>query len=142
MQKSKNLIFTSLMCFLMVLGMSNYNLLINDDFSILNLTRGVIIGFLVAIILDIFVVGKIAKKITYNLSFINKNKPIQLILTISFLMILGMVTLMSFFGLVLEGGFSSLSFSIYLNAWMMNFIVALPYQLLIVGPFSRYICKI
>ncbi|MDU4028786.1 MAG: DUF2798 domain-containing protein, partial [Streptococcus sp.] len=33
----------------------------------------------------------------------------------------------------------TLSLSAYFQAWGLNFIVALPYQLLIVGPFSRMI---
>jgi len=48
-----------------------------------------------------------------------------------------MVTCMSLFGLLMEG--QTLSLSAYFQAWGLNFIVALPYQLLIVGPFSRMI---
>ena len=103
---------------------------------------GLVFGFIVAFILDVFVVGIVAKKIAFSCSFIDKTKPIQLILTISSLMVLGMVTFMSLFGLVVEGGLGALSVAAYLNAWKMNFIVALPYQLLIVGPFSRFVLKI
>ena len=95
MPKTKNegIFFTSLMCFLMVLGMSIYNLLLYQDFSMINLFMGLVFGFIV------------------------KTKPIQLILTISSLMVLGMVTFMSLFGLVVEGGFGALSVAAYLNAW-------------------------
>lgn len=143
MPKTKNegIFFTTLMCFLMVLGMSIYNLLLHRDFSMMNLFMGLVLGFIVAFILDVFVVGKVAKKIAFSLTFIDKSKPIQLILTISSLMILGMVTCMSLFGLVVEGGLGALSLSAYLNAWIMNFIVALPYQLLIVGAISRFALK-
>ncbi len=51
-------------------------------------------------------------------------------------MIIGMVTCMSLFGLLMEG--QMLSLSAYFQAWGLNFIVALPYQLLIVGPFFTY----
>lgn len=143
MPKTKNegIFFTSLMCFLMVLGMSIYHLLLHQDFSMINLFMGLVFGFIVAFIFDVFVVGIVAKKIAFSCSFIDKTKPIQLILTISSLMVLGMVTFMSLFGLVVEGGFGALSVAAYLNAWKMNFIVALPYQLLIVGPFSRFVLK-
>lgn len=136
--KKEGLIFTTLMCFLMVLGMSIYNLLLQDDFSLRNLGMGLIPGFIVAFILDMAVVGVLAKKIAFKLPFVNKKPPISTILTISCLMVLGMVTCMSLFGLVIEGGLSALSLSAYLHAWKMNFIVALPYQLLIVGPSSRF----
>lgn len=143
MPKSKNqgIFFTTLMCFLMVLGMSSYNLVIHHDFSLMNLAKGLVPGFVVALVLDVFIVGVLSKKIAFSFSFIDRNKPLQLILTISCLMVIGMVTFMSFFGLLVESGLSNLSFGAYVNAWKMNAIVALPYQLLIVGPFSRLMLR-
>ncbi len=137
--KKEGIIFTSLMCFLMVLGMSIYNLMLHNDFSLSNLLVGLVPGFMVAFILDVFVVGVFAKKIAFNLSFIDKTKPIQLILSISCLMIIGMVTFMSLFGLIVEGGLGGVSGLAYLYAWKMNILVALPYQLILVGPFSRFV---
>lgn len=54
-------------------------------------------------------------------------------------MVLGMVTCMSLFGIILEQGIPDQLLSSYLNAWKMNVIAALPLQLLIVGPISRSI---
>lgn len=62
-----------------------------------------------------------------------------MIVTISCLMVLGMVTCMSLFGIILEQGIPDQLLSSYLNAWKMNVIAALPLQLLIVGPISRSI---
>lgn len=134
--KKEGILFTSLMCFLMVLGMSLYNLFLHDDLSVGALLQGLVPGFVVAFILDTFVVGVIAKKIAFKLP-INKEKRYQVILSISFFMVLGMVSLMSLFGIVIEGGIPADLGSAYLQAWKMNFIVALPFQLLIVGPISR-----
>lgn len=134
--KREGMIFTTLMCFLMVTGMSIYNLIIHDSFSLSAFTKGFLPGFIVAFILDVFVVGIVAKKIAYKLP-VKKDKPLYMILTISSLMVLGMVTFMSIFGIVMESQF--LSPSLYLKTWKMNFIAALPYQLLIVSPFSRYV---
>ncbi|MTD42001.1 DUF2798 domain-containing protein [Erwinia sp. CPCC 100877] len=134
--KKEGILFTSLMCFLMVLGMSLYNLFLHDDLSIGSLLQGLVPGFVVAFILDTFVVGVIAKKIAFKLP-INKEKRYQVILSISFFMVLGMVSLMSLFGIIIEGGIPADLGIAYLQAWKMNFIVALPYQLLIVGPISR-----
>ncbi len=50
------------MCFCMVLGMSIYNLVLHDSLSWGALSTGLIPGFIVAFILDVFVVGAIAKK--------------------------------------------------------------------------------
>lgn len=60
-----------------------------------------------------------------------------MILTISCLMVLGMVTCMSLFGIVIEQGIPEQFLSAYLTAWKMNVIMALPLQLLFVGPVSR-----
>ena len=139
--KKEGLIFTTLMCFLMVFGMSFYNLVLHGNLSISSLLFGIVPGFIVAFILDVFIVGIVAKKIAFNLSFINKQNKIQLILSISCLMVLGMVTFMSVFGLLFENRFASFSLASYGHTWIMNFIVALPYQLILVGPISRSILK-
>lgn len=96
---------------------------------------------MVAFILDVFIVGVIAKKLAFKLP-INKDSKLQLILTISSLMVLGMVTCMSLFGILMGGSGSEDLLSAYLTAWKMNVIAALPLQLLLVGPFSRKILSI
>lgn len=111
--KKEGLIFTTLMCFLMVFGMSFYNLILHHSFSTSSLLFGIIPGFIVAFILDVFIVGVIAKKIAFNISFINKRNQISLIIVISCLMVIGMVTFMSVFGLVIENGINSFSLATY-----------------------------
>ncbi|WEV61100.1 DUF2798 domain-containing protein [Streptococcaceae bacterium ESL0729] len=135
--KKQGIFFTVIMCFLMVTGMSIYNLSLHNDLTMGNFFVGLVPGFIVAFFLDVVVVGPIAKKVAFNLPFVNKNKKIQLILSISTCMVLGMVSFMSIFGLVLEAGLSSLNIHSYLKAWIMNFIMALPLQLVVVGPISR-----
>lgn len=136
--KKEGIIFTSLMCFLMVLGMSVYNLWLHGDLYFSSLLIGLVPGFIVAFILDVFIVGVIAKKIAFKLP-VNSESKFQMIVTISCLMVLGMVTCMSLFGVVIEQGIPGQLFSAYLTAWKMNVIVALPLQLLIVGPISRLV---
>ncbi|EOZ5809789.1 DUF2798 domain-containing protein [Enterococcus hirae] len=136
--KKEGIIFTSLMCFLMVLGMSVYNLWLHGDLYFSNLLIGLVPGFIVAFILDVFIVGVIAKKIAFKLP-VNSESKFQMIVTISCLMVLGMVTCMSLFGVVIEQGIPDHLLSAYLTAWKMNVIVALPLQLLIVGPISRLV---
>lgn len=136
--KKEGIIFTTIMCSLMVLGMSLYNLLLHDNFALLPLLAGLVPGFVVAFVLDVFIVGVIAKKIAFRLPIKKENK-VQLILTISSLMVLGMVTFMSLFGVLTEGGIPDNLWAAYSEAWRMNVIVALPLQLLVVGPVSRTI---
>ena len=136
--KKEGIIFTVIMCSLMVIGMSTYNLFLHGNLNLSELLIGFIPGFIVAFMLDVFIVGVVAKKIAFKLP-INQNSKIQLIIAISTLMIIGMVTFMSMFGLIMNGQMSSLTIATYLGAWGTNFIMALPLQLIIVGPFSRYI---
>lgn len=136
--KKEGIIFTTIMCSMMVLGMSMYNLQLHDNLALMPLVAGLVPGFVVAFILDVFVVGMIAKKIAFRLPIKKENK-VQLILTISSLMVLGMVTFMSLFGVLMEGGIPDNLWAAYSEAWRMNVIVALPLQLLIVGPISRTI---
>lgn len=137
--KKEGIIFTTLMCALMVIGMSSYNLVLHQAFSLKNLLTGLAPGFIVAFILDVFVVGVVAKKLVFSLPTSDRQKPITLILMISTLMVIRMVTFMSVFGLVMEGGLGNFSLQSYFQAWKMNFVAVLPYQLLVVGPFSRFI---
>ena len=59
---------------------------------------------------------------------------------ISLFMILGMVTLMSIFGIIMEGTPTTDSLLLlYGKTWALNIVVALPLQLLLVGPSSRFI---
>lgn len=134
--KKEGIIFTTMMCFLMVLGMSVYNLWLHGDLQFSSLLIGLVPGFVVAFILDVFIIGVIAKKIAFKLP-VNPESKFQMIVTISCLMVLGMVTCMSLFGIILEQGIPDQLLSLYLNDWKMNVIAALPLQLLIVGPISR-----
>ena len=52
-------------------------------------------------------------------------------------MVIGMVTFMSIFGLLMRPEIPQNIVSAYFIGWGMNFITALPLQLLIVGPISR-----
>ena len=65
--KKEGMIFTVLMCGLMVLGMSLYNLAIHGALTASALFGGFPLGFIVAFILDVFVVGVVAKKIAVRL---------------------------------------------------------------------------
>lgn len=134
--KKEGLFFTTMMCGLMVIGMSIYNLSLHQALTLESFAIGLIPAFVFAFILDVFIVGVVAKKIAFSLP-ISKEKPIFLILTISTLMIIGMVTFMSAFGIVMNGQTTQFV-SVYGQTWLLNFIVALPYQLLIVGPISRF----
>lgn len=133
--KKESWLFTGCMCGLMVLGMSIYNIALHGELSVIAVISGFPFAFLVALLLDLFVVGKPAKKIALSL-LTNKEKGWQVGISISICMILGMVSFMSMFGIVMEMGWQYLNWGTYLHTWIFNFIMALPLQLIIVRPLS------
>lgn len=135
----EGIIFTLLMCSLMVFGMSSYNYFIaTGNFSLLKIITGLPLGLVIAFLLDFLLVGPVAKKFVSKLPLNNESK-IQKILAISSSMIVLMVSCMSMFGLIINQ--IPLSFESYSGIWITNFIFAVPLNLLIVGPLSRMILQ-
>jgi len=140
----EELLFTAVMAGLMVLVMAGYNITLADGFSN-HFIREVLVGYplalIVAAICDLGIIGPGVKYIFFHF-IINdymKKKQIRIALTISVMMVAGMVTLMSLFGMVVTQNFGGNIFLTYLHTWIFNLFMALPLQLLIVGPIARAI---
>ncbi|WP_321387282.1 DUF2798 domain-containing protein [uncultured Enterococcus sp.] len=142
--KKEQIIFTLMMCTMMVFGMSVYNTLLHTGLEGVTL-NGILPGFLpafaVALLLDIIVVGPIAKSIAFKLLGKNKGKMPLTALVISGCMVFGMVLCMSLFGLIMQQNFSGNVLMNYFQAMGLNAVCAFPLQLLIVGPVSRAFLK-
>ncbi|MEH7073443.1 DUF2798 domain-containing protein [Neobacillus drentensis] len=137
----ERLVFTTLMCALMVFGMSLYNLVLLDGFSpdlVIDLLRGYLPGFAVALILDIFVVGRFAKGLLLKFTS-ERDHTAKKVLLMSLFMVTGMVLFMSLYGALVNGGLSAELPHKYLTGIIQNFIFALPLQLLIIGPIVRVV---
>lgn len=137
--KKESLIFTSMMCVLMVFGMSVYNVMIFSGLtrSLLGDVLATLLPALaVALVCDIFIVGRLAKGATGK--WLKPDAPvIQKVLTISCLMVCGMVLCMSLYGTLAHYGFTGNFIGHYLKTAGLNIICALPLQLLVVGPLTR-----
>lgn len=138
--KKEGIIFGIFMCFGMVLIMLFYNTILRgfSSFTVSSFVIIFCITFIVAFIIE-SLIEPIARKLALSLPY-DKSKETNFIIAISFCMVPMMVIIMSGYGLVLttlttgvEGSF----FTVYLKTVGLNFIVALPAQLLIVGPISR-----
>ena len=145
--KFQKFIFTLMMCFGMVLFMTIYNMILNEGFHsnlLINLLKEFWLGFFVALMLDILVVGKIAKPIAFKIVKPTKDtKPIKIILAISCCMVVGMVLCMSVYGSILAVGFNITVLKIYPMVVLRNFIMALPLNIIIVSPIVRFLfCKV
>ncbi|MEK4027226.1 DUF2798 domain-containing protein [Pseudobacillus sp. FSL P4-0506] len=143
--RKESLYFGLIMCFGMVLFMTLYNLYLNDAFGQISFLGGItdfLIGFIVALILDLYLVGPLAKKVAYRLTT-NTTNVLYKVLTISTCMVIGMAFFMSIYGLVtsyFHNGFSSNSvIKEFFSVFFRNFVVALPLQIIIIGPIVRYI---
>src|SRR5690625_3112402 len=97
-----------------------------------------VITFIIAFIAETFVEPK-ARKLALLIPY-DKSKEFNFIVAIAFCMVPIMVLIMSVYGLILTAfvtGIEGSIFTAYLKLIGLNFIVALPSQLLIVGPISR-----
>ncbi|KRM71951.1 DUF2798 domain-containing protein [Lacticaseibacillus brantae] len=135
----EEILFTGMMAGMMVLVMSLYNVMRVVGVNGTAVTKALIgfpLGLIVAGILDLALVGPIVKGIVfkYLIKDPENTAPIRIALTISTLMVLGMVSLMTAYGLIMTG---QIGWSQYFTGWLINIVVALPLQLLIVGPLSR-----
>lgn len=141
--KLQKFIFTLMMCFCMVLGMTIYNMILNEGFHsnlLNNLLKDFWLGFIVALLLDVFIVGKLAKPLAFKIVKSNKEtKQIKIIIAISSCMVVGMVLFMSMFGAIVSSGFTIAALKLYPLCILRNFIMALPLNLLIVSPIVRFL---
>lgn len=133
------------MCFGMVFVMTIYNFYLNGEIGEMTLIVGIsefMIAFIIALLLDLFIVGPSAKRIAFKI-IANKTNKTYIVLTISTCMVIGMAFFMSIYGIIatnLHNGFNSNSIVVdYLAVFSKNLIMALPLQILIMGPLVRYL---
>ncbi|MED4403986.1 DUF2798 domain-containing protein [Metabacillus fastidiosus] len=140
--KKEGIIFGLFMCFGMVLIMSIYNTVLHgvSSFTVGSAVLQFIVTFIIAFIVESLVEPK-ARKLALSLPY-DKSKRTNFIIAIAFCMVPAMVLIMSVYGVILTAlmiGIEGSIFTVYLKTVGLNFIVALPSQLLIVGPISRWL---
>ncbi|MEC2076473.1 DUF2798 domain-containing protein [Metabacillus fastidiosus] len=140
--KKEGIIFGLFMCFGMVLIMSIYNTVLHEvsSFTVRSAVLQFIVTFIIAFIVESLVEPK-ARKLALSLPY-DKSKKINFIIAIAFCMVPAMVLIMSVYGVILTAlmtGIEGSIFTVYLKTVGLNLIVALPSQLLIVGPISRWL---
>jgi hypothetical protein len=143
--KKEDFYFGLMMCCGMVIFMTFYNLFTHGligTVSLKEILAQLVLVFIIASLLELFIVGPVAKKIAFSLPY-DKSKKVFVILSLAFFMVSGMVLCMSLYGL----GSAYLSDSLigesllasYFSLVFKNFIFAFPLQLIIVGPIVRYL---
>lgn len=139
--KRESLIFTVMMCFVMVFVMSVYNTCLANGLaweSVRQAWLGLPLAYAVAFICDWFLVAKAAKKTAFKIVK-PTGKAIAKILAISICMVCGMVICMSLFGAINAAGFSVNALAMWPRCILLNLMVALPLQVLVAGPLIRFV---
>ena len=146
--KRESLIYTVLMCFVMVLWMSVYNVAMQYGHLSGEVVRDAWLGFPVAYVFamccDWFLVSGIAKGFAFRFLVKPEDTPLKKVICISCCMVVPMVLIMSLYG-ALEGCVKSGNFGPLLIIWLTNipknFVMALPFQLIIAGPLVRKVFR-
>lgn len=146
--KRESLIYTVLMCFVMVLWMSIYNVALQYgklDFEVLAAAWiGFPIAYVFAMCCDWFFVSKLAKGFAFGFLVKLEDSVLKKVVCVSFCMVVPMVLIMSLYGAV-EGAVHTGGWNGILSAWLFNiprnFVMALPLQLLIAGPLVRKVFR-
>ena len=144
----ESLIFTIIMCFTMVLWMSMYNVTLHmGGFSMTVLKEGWLgfpFAYIYAMCFDWFVVSGPAKAFAFRFLVKPDSSVLQKAIAVSGCMVIPMVIIMSFYGGV-EACIKSGEWGSLLLIWLTNipknFIMALPFQLLIAGPLVRKVFR-
>ncbi len=145
----ESLIYTVLMCFVMVLWMSVYNVAMlqgERSFAVVQQAwLGFPIAYVFAMCCDWFFVSKIAKGFAFR--FLVKpgvSSPRKMVIAVSCCMVVPMVLIMSLYGAV-EASVHTGAWAAIPMIWLTNipknFIMALPFQLIIAGPLVRLVFR-
>lgn len=143
--KTQDVIFTIMMVLVMVYAMVVYNIsldrggLTNDNFLIAfgELPIMGAVGF----VLEMFLAGPLAKKLAFRFVTPGKDAMIFVILGISAMTVCLMCPMMSFVATALFKGFNSQLISNWIQTTVMNFPMALCWQIFFAGPLVRMIFR-
>ena len=152
--KRESLIFTVIMCFFMVLWMSIYNVTLHTGAFSLGVLAQAWLGFppayIFAMLCDVFIASPLAKGFAFKyLVTPGKSTPQAMVLAVSSCMVVPMVVIMSLYGafegaLHVPGGivaFLPMLPATWAKNICFNFIMALPWNLLVAGPVARLVFR-
>lgn len=142
--KAESIFFTAITAWMMVYVMTLYNTILATG-SFTNRTfqiafKGMWIEYIIIALLAYFVSGHLAKKCAFRVVQPG-DRPIFIIFSIQIFTVVWQVAFASVLGVYHGHGFTANFIPNYLETYCKNFIMALPLQLLIVGPLARLIFR-
>ena len=142
--KFQNVIFTLLMAFAMVYAMICYNIALNrggmTNEVFLLAFHELLIMWPVAFVLEMFVVERLAKMLAFRL-VTPDDKPIFILLAISSMIVCLMCPMMSLVATLLFKNPGSEIIAVWFQTTVMNFPMALCWQIFGAGPLGRLIFR-
>ena len=144
--KFQDAVFTVIMVIVMVYAMVCYNISTNmgglsNEVFLMALKELPLMG-VIAFILEFFLIGKLAQKIALKLLDPKKTPPILITMGISTVIVCFMCPIMSFFGSIF---FNYEVMENIIAKWLqiavLNFPMALCWQIFYAGPFVRFIFR-
>lgn len=137
----QEIVFTVLMVFVMVYAMICYNIALNiggmTNEVFLMAFEELIIMAPIAFVLDLCLVGFLAKRITFSIFNPQRDNPFFIVLGISSVSVLFMCPLMSLFATLLFKDAGSQFVAVWFQTTALNFPMALCWQLFVAGPVVR-----
>ncbi len=142
--RGESIFFTAITAWMMVYAMTLYNTVLamgrftNATFFIA--LKGMWIEYIMIALLAYFVSSRLAKMCAFKV-VCPKDRPIFIIFAIQTFTVIWQVAFASILGVYHGYGFTSNFIPHYLMTYCRNFIMALPLQLIIVGPLARLIFR-
>lgn len=142
--KFQSFIFTFITAWMMVYCMTLYNTVLGTgeftNLTFLHALQAMWIEFVIIFICAYFISGNAAKYFAFRIVR-PTDRPIFIIFAIQIFTVVIQVFFASIMATVKIHGFSALFIPQLLTAYCRNFIMALPLQLVIVGPLARLIFR-
>ena len=141
--KLQNVIFTLLMALVMVYALICYNIALDkgglSNAVFLLAFHELTFMWPIAVILELFVVEKLAQKLAFRIIAPESNEPIFIVLAISAITVCLMCPMMSLVATVLFKNPGSEIIAVWFQTTVMNFPMALFWQIFFAGPCVRFV---
>lgn len=143
--KPESVVFTAITAWIMVYIMTLYNSVLNtgnfDNYTFLDTLKNMWIEYIIIFLSAFFLSGRLARHFAFKIVRPG-DRPVFIILTIQTFTVVFQVAVAGILAVWRGNGFTALFLPDYLTACCLNFIMALPAQLLIAGPVSRKIFRL
>ncbi|MGM9593556.1 MAG: DUF2798 domain-containing protein [Candidatus Onthomonas sp.] len=142
--KFQSVIFTAITAWIMVYIMTLYNTVLTTDHftnaAFLAALKGMWIEYILIFLCAFFISSHLAKHFAFRVVRPD-DRPIAIILAIQVFTVVFQVALASIIGVYHGYGFTIQFLPNYLVTYCQNFLMALPVQLFIAGPITRWIFR-